>query len=190
MNNFNAGTMEAREGLNQRVADLYRLAFLITGDIELSIDLAAETVAWHETPDFSFAGGISKAAKRLVIAEALAAMGADLAASAHRTQARDAAEPEFPRRDWTLNPATTKAELEQALRSIDVFPRCVLLLCVFEGLSQKEAAIFLDCDRELVRKAQVIGLWELTRNLAIAQGWAPARRDATSFGITAALRYA
>ena len=52
-----------------------------------------------------------------------------------------------------------------------MFPRCALLLSVFEGMSPEDVAILLDADRDLVRKAQIIGLRELTRNLALAQGW-------------------
>jgi len=35
----------------------------------------------------------------------------------------------------------------------------------------EDAAILLDGDRELVRKARTIGLRNITRNLALMQGW-------------------
>jgi hypothetical protein len=56
--------------------------------------------------------------------------------------------------------------LERALLAIDAFPRCVLLLLMFEGHSIDDAMVLLDADRELVHKAQVFALQELTRNLA------------------------
>jgi len=37
---------------------------------------------------------------------------------------------------------------------------------LFEGLSLDDATVLLDVDRDLVRKAQVFALQELTRNLA------------------------
>jgi len=52
-----------------------------------------------------------------------------------------------------------------------VFPRCALLLTVFERMSPEDAAVLLDVDRDLVRKARIIGLQDLTRNLAGIRGW-------------------
>jgi len=53
-----------------------------------------------------------------------------------------------------------------------VFPRCALLLTVFERMSPEDAAVLLDVDRDLVRKARIIGLQELTRTLTRMQSWA------------------
>ena len=61
----------------------------------------------------------------------------------------------------------TKPELERALLAIEVFPRCALLLTVFERLSIQEAAVLLNADEPLVRKAQARALFDLTRNLAV-----------------------
>ena len=89
------------------------------------------------------------------------------------------------------DPDTTSTELEQALLAIDVFPRCALLLTVYEGLSQDVAAILMDTSQELVRKAQILGLWELTRNLAKLQGWIPSvPAEAGSYAVTREVRYA
>ena len=41
-----------------------------------------------------------------------------------------------------------------------------MLLSIFEGVSIADAATILDADITLVRKAQAIGLRELTNNLA------------------------
>ena len=68
--------------------------------------------------------------------------------------------------DWSLSPDTTKADLEKALLAIDPFPRAALLLLVFEGIRMADAAALLDADPALIRKAQAIGLRELTANLA------------------------
>ena len=70
------------------------------------------------------------------------------------------------KRNWSLSPDTTQADLQEALLSIDLFPRAALLLLVFEGIRMADAVILLDADPALIRKAQAIGLHELTANLA------------------------
>jgi DNA-directed RNA polymerase specialized sigma24 family protein len=67
-----------------------------------------------------------------------------------------------------LEPAgqMTTPELERALLAIDLFPRCALLLTVFEKLSLDDAALLLNADRALVRKAQSQALLELTGAVA------------------------
>ena len=62
--------------------------------------------------------------------------------------------------------AELAAELEKALLAIDLFPRSALLLRVFEGFGMADAATLLDANPALIRKAQAIGLCELTTNLA------------------------
>jgi DNA-directed RNA polymerase specialized sigma24 family protein len=71
--------------------------------------------------------------------------------------------------EWTLHPDTAKTDLERALLSIDVFPRAALLLSVFEEMAIPDAAVLLDANPELVKKAQAIGLRQLTSNLARTQ---------------------
>jgi len=109
--------------------------------------------------------------RRLVIAKALAAIRNELSASTRRTASIRPEKPALPPPTWALDSDTTKVELERALLAIDVFPRCALLLSVFDGVPVKDAAILLDSDPDLVRKGQAIGLQELTRNLARMQGW-------------------
>jgi DNA-directed RNA polymerase specialized sigma24 family protein len=72
---------------------------------------------------------------------------------------------------------TTTVDLERALLAIDVFPRAALLLSIFEGVPVADAAILLDAEPQLVRKAQAIGLMELTSRLARMQGWTSAARN-------------
>jgi hypothetical protein len=61
---------------------------------------------------------------------------------------------------------TDRVQLEQALMAIDIFPRCALLLTVFERLSLEDASVLLDAKEDLSRTGQVIGLRELIKNLA------------------------
>jgi DNA-directed RNA polymerase specialized sigma24 family protein len=161
--------MEPTQGLNQIATDFYRLAFLITGDVDASIDLAAEALASQNDSGLPFSDPAPRGARTALIAQALASIRMDLAASALRLAWKPWQEPSFIPRE--LDGDITPASLEQALRAIDVFPRCVLLLCVFEGLSQTEAAALLDAEPGLVAKAQAVGLGELTRNILQTQNW-------------------
>jgi DNA-directed RNA polymerase specialized sigma24 family protein len=104
--------------------------------------------------------------RRLVIARALAAVREDLAASARRTALSRAERSALPPRSWALHRDTTKSDLERALLSIDLFPRAAVLLLVFEALPLQDAAILLDAEPNLVRKAQTAGIRQLTINLA------------------------
>jgi DNA-directed RNA polymerase specialized sigma24 family protein len=116
--------------------------------------------------------------RRLVIANALTVIHDDLADSARRTE-NVHARSSGTARNWSLGPGTTKADLERALLAIDLFPRAALLLLVFEGLRIADAATLLDANPALLKKAQAIGLRELTANLAAANASAvsaPPRR--------------
>jgi len=106
-------------------------------------------------------------ARKVVIAKSLAAIRKELAVSARRISAtsRRRPAPGLPW-DWTLPSDAGKQELERALLAIDTFPRCVLLLLMFEGLSMDDAMVLLDADRELIQKAQIFALQELAGNLA------------------------
>jgi hypothetical protein len=65
----------------------------------------------------------------------------------------------------------TKPEFERAVLALDVFPRCALLLTIFEKLSIQDAVALLGVEQALLRKAQGLGLIELTRNIALGRGW-------------------
>lgn len=156
--------MQTVNQAEKHVADLYWLAFLLTGRRQTSIDLAVDAVESHKSDDAFFSGWMRAWSRKVVIAKALAAVRDELALSARRLrtkrEVRNAA-----RWDKALKSATNKAELESALLAIDLFPRCAVLLSIFEGLSLDDATVLLDGDRELVQKAQITGLQELTRNL-------------------------
>jgi DNA-directed RNA polymerase specialized sigma24 family protein len=157
---------EKNEGHSKNdVAGLYWLAFLLTGRQDLSIEVASDTAVSAEDASPFFGEWMRSWQRRLVIGRALAAIHDELADSARRTQHVRANGPAAPR-GWSLSPSTTKAALQQALLAIDPFPRAALLLLVFEGLRMADAATLLDADPALIRKAQAIGLSELTANLA------------------------
>jgi DNA-directed RNA polymerase specialized sigma24 family protein len=62
--------------------------------------------------------------------------------------------------------SVNKWEFERAILALDVFERCAVLLTVFERLSIADAALLLNADAALVKKAQGRGLIELTRHIA------------------------
>jgi len=164
--------MQTLEQPNQSAADrIYWLAFLLTGDREPSVDMAIEALDCEDDGNPFFSTWMRGWSRKVVIAKALAAIREELVASGRRTASKRAEKPVLPPRNWTLDGDTTKIQLERALLAVDVFPRCALLLSVFEGLSLDDAASLLDVDHDSVRRAQIIGLRELTSNLARMQGW-------------------
>jgi len=157
--------MPTLEQTNRQAANLYWLAFLLTGNRETSLDAAVEAL---DAPDGNpfFSTWMLAWSRKVVIAKALAAIRVELAASAQRIAEARSRKSASPSGNWTPARDVTKAELERALLAIDAFPRCVLLLSLFEGLSIDDATVLLDVDRDLVRKAQAFALAELTTNLA------------------------
>lgn len=156
--------------IRKDAADLYWLAFLLTERQDLSVDIAADAVVSGDDASPFFAEWMRAWQRRIVIGRALTAIQNELADSARRTQLARVhgltGGSAATERNWSLSPDTTKADLQQALLSIDLFPRAALLLVVFEGIRMADAAILLDADAALIRKAQAIGLRELTANLA------------------------
>jgi len=150
---------------NQIAADLYWIAFLLTGRHDVSIDIAADVAASEDEGASFFTDWMRGWRRRLVIAKALGAVHDELVDSARRTEIAQVGSSATPSK-WSLGPNTTKADLERALLAIDLFPRAALLLLVFEGVRMADAATLLDAKPDLVKKAQAIGLSELTANLA------------------------
>jgi len=175
------GNNEAWAGLlgvfEERQAELYWLAFLLTGDREHSAEAFIRALDFKEGANATFRGFIASWARKLVIAEALAAIDSELRESALRLQTPDAAEPPaLPPPGWISRQSITRPEVEQALLAVDVFPRCAVLLTFFERLSLEESTLLLNVGRELVTRAQRQGLIDLTRNIALGRGWESAAR--------------
>lgn len=166
--------MRILEHANQHAADLHWLAFLLTGRREPSVEIAVQAVTSQDYASPQFSTWMLAWARRIVIAKALSAIREELQASAQRTKSKRLKKPALPTGDWALDPGTSKMELERALLAIDVFPRVALVLSVFEEVPVQDAAVLLDADPDVVKKAQVLGLQELTGNLAKLQGWTPA----------------
>jgi DNA-directed RNA polymerase specialized sigma24 family protein len=172
----------------QHTADLHWLAFLLTGRRDQSIDLAVETVSELQNAQPFFTDWMKAWSRRVVIAKALTGIREELAASVRRTEFKRVHGQALPARDWHVRQDTTRSELETALLAIDYFPRAALVLSVFERVSASDCAVILDATLDLVKKALRIGLVELTRNLANAQGWTP--KTAHPFLIPTGTEYA
>jgi hypothetical protein len=123
-------SQEAIDDLKRDAADLYWLSFLLTGRRDLSIEIAADAAAPDDSTPF-FARWMRSWSRRIVLARALAAIQTELAESAHRTEVAGEMQVEA-----LLAPAVdenfTKTEIEEALLTIDLFPRAVLVLLIFE----------------------------------------------------------
>jgi hypothetical protein len=180
--------MQTLEQSNQGAAGIYWLAYLLTGRSEPSIDVAIDAAGFQEGASPFFSTWMLAWSRRVAIGKALAAIRDELAESLRRTVSKRFKKMALPPRTWALDGETTKMELERALLAIDLFPRCALLLLVFERVRLEDAAILLNADRDVVRRAQTIGSRELTRNLARARGWTSTR--AKSYVITSEMQHA
>jgi len=156
------GAMDTSENIKREAGDLYFFTFLLTGRPDLSIGIAADAVASEDGATSFFADWMRNWRRRLVIGKALSAVRGELSASARRTKrARLHASAKLQ----STRPVVTNADLKRALLAIDCFPRAALLLLVFEGLRVADAATLLEVDARLLKKAQAIGLQQLTANL-------------------------
>ena len=162
---MNKDNSEKSTKSEKAAADLYWLAFLLTGSQDISIDIAADAAGSEDWENSFFADWMRGRYRRPVIVKALAAIHDELAESAHRTETARFTIPQMPR-NWSLRADVTKEDLERALLAIDVFPRAAVLLLVFEGMRTADAALLLDAKADLLKKAQAIGLSEMTANLA------------------------
>ncbi len=150
--------------------ELLWLAFLLTGDREMSVDAVADATDMNDAGNPFFRNWMISWSRKLVIAKALSVVEFDMAESVRRTRERRYERPApAATENWSLDAAADKEQLERALLAIDLFPRCALLLTVFEKVSIQDTASLLNADREAVRNAKAIGLAELTWNLADPQ---------------------
>ena len=154
--------------------NLYWLAFLLTGDREQGVRAVADAIdlaCGNSFPPES----VDPWARDLVVVACVTAIHTRLRDSILRTERlqrqKFANLDVMPSPMWSVR--TTTSELQRALLSIDVFPRCALILTVFEQLPNQEVAFLLDADKKLVRAALAQGAVELTRNLALNRGWNP-----------------
>lgn len=161
--------MQELEQMHRRAASQYRLAWLLTGEREASVNATLDALDTGTGPSPWFAGWMQAWSRRLVIARVLTAIRGKLAESARRTASTRVRCADLPVGSASLRGETTAMELEPALLALDVFPRCALLLTLFEGISVEDAAVLLDATTALVRKGRALGLQQLVGNLTRTQ---------------------
>jgi DNA-directed RNA polymerase specialized sigma24 family protein len=158
------------ELIKNEAVDLYWLSYLLTGRREISIDIAADVAVSEDTTNRFFTEWLHSWSRRITIAKALSAVHSELAESAQRVETSHMDRPAAVPANWSLGAETTKAEIEEALLAVNLFPRAALLLLTFEGLRMADVTTLLDAEVTLVQKGHVIGLQELTANLARIKG--------------------
>lgn len=163
------GPMKTSEQTNQGAETLVWLATLLTGCRETAAEVIRAAVAQEKTSGELFSGWMLSWSRRLVIVTALATAGNELAASARQDPWTEVENTELPPASWRLHPETTRAELEQALLSIDILPRVAVLLVVFERVPLIDAALLLNAELEQVHRALAVGVRSLTINLCNMQ---------------------
>jgi DNA-directed RNA polymerase specialized sigma24 family protein len=172
-----------------RGSKLVWLAFLLTGDMSLGGDVVGEALDARDSTAPFFEQWMSAWCRKLVIARALGKVRLPLTASARRIKVRvqnSAYEDQLPSPAWRVGRDLSRTQFEDALLAIDIFPRCALLLRIFEKMSIEDAGLLLNADKELIESATAIALNELVWNIAIGQDWSP--MEATMGGPSAQIR--
>lgn len=161
-----------------QASQLCWLACLLTSDRTRGLETTIEVLNTEDAVNPFFETWVVAWSRKLLIAKALGTVRAEMQASVIRTELRhfeySTGMDSAPLSTWSFETGTETLQLERALLAIDLFPRCALLLMVFEKLSLDDATILLNTDKELVTTAKLIGLVELARNLTPNQGRIPA----------------
>lgn len=161
--------MQAVNQAHDEMLDLYWLAYLLTGNRDASFQAAADAAElWEDGRPF-FSKWVLRWSRKIAIAKSLAAIRGDLYTSARKTETVPFRGDLRLPRGWSLSSYTNKAQLEQALLAIDIFPRCALVLSIFEGLPLEDVSTLLTEDHELVRTARAIALHQLTQRLSASR---------------------
>jgi hypothetical protein len=163
---------ELIENFEKHSSELYQLAFLLTGNTDRSVQAFTLALELDEQMNSVFDGFMNEWARKLIMVEALGTIKTELRRSIARV-ARMGGEEALGSGRWTQRQGIAKEEFEEAVIAIDAFPRCAMLLTIFEGLPLKTAAILLDAGEALTAAAQRIGILQLTRRLTGNSGRDP-----------------
>jgi DNA-directed RNA polymerase specialized sigma24 family protein len=164
MKNYKAHE-ELIETFEENTSELYQLAFLLTGNSDRSVEAFSKALDFDEAENPVFGGFMTTWARKLIVGEALGTIEKELRASKQRV-ARTAGDEAVGNAKWKRRAHIAREEFEEAVIAIDAFPRCAMLLTIFEGMSIEDAAVLLHADKSLTATAQRIGIVELTRCLA------------------------
>jgi hypothetical protein len=160
---------------DQLISRLCWLAFLVTENWKHSIEVVCSVFDPEDFYESISSQPMILKSRRRVATAAITRIRPALAESARRTERAWATEWNALLKpasgDSSPGQAVTKAALQRALLTIDIFPRCALLLIVFEDVPINEAALLLDENEAVVRGAVGLALFRLTENLARRHGW-------------------
>lgn len=150
---------------SEHMSELYRLAFVLTGDRERSIQAFTGALNSDDDPP-GFQKFMLSWAKRLVIVAALGTMRRQIRESILQTRLafRDDGVIAGHVQPVDLERLTSR-ELEEALLDLDTFPRCAVILTLLERLPIEEVAVLLATDKRMVKAAQAQGAAELACRL-------------------------
>jgi|GEM_PF-1854927 len=163
---------------SEHMSELYRLALVLTGDRERSIQAFTGALNSDDDPP-AFQKFMLSWAKRLVIVAALGTMRRQIRESMLQTRmiVRDGGISGPAHAEPVDLERLTGRELEEALLALDTFPRCVVVLMLLERLPIEEVTVLLAADKRTVKMAQAQGIAELAWRLG---GIAP--REPKVFG--------
>jgi hypothetical protein len=163
--NYSTSSPEALvETFENNSSELYWLAYLLTGNTDRSVQAFDKALDFDEEKPGIFGEFLTAWARKLVIVEALGAIDKELRVSAQKLDRTS--EETTGGAKWARVPDIAQEDFEEAVIAIDAFPRCAMLLTIFEGMSIKAASILLNAGEALTSAAQRIGIVQLTRNLA------------------------
>jgi DNA-directed RNA polymerase specialized sigma24 family protein len=150
----------------EQMADLYWLAYLITGDRERSVEAFTGALNGEAHPP-ALQRFMRSWARRLVIVAALGTIHRQLRESALRTRTATREELRGLSRLASADLASlSKQDIEEVLLAMDVFQRCAVILTLLEGLPVKEAADLLSVEQDTVKAALARGVAEMTWRMA------------------------
>jgi DNA-directed RNA polymerase specialized sigma24 family protein len=165
-----------------QAVELHWLAYLLTGSRDRSLQAFTKALDSEDYANAATADFIAAWSRKLVIAASLDTIRPQLRESALRVARSE--DPDPATLVASKPPGSeqmTTPEFERAVLAVDLFPRCALLLTVFEKLSLDEAALFLNADKALVRKGQGQALLELAGAAAGGRGLRQARTAPNAF---------
>jgi hypothetical protein len=159
--------------VEQRRSELLSLAYLLTGDADVSLAAVAEMRGGGGFFDDWMEGW----ARRVAVSKALSGVHSQLAASiarARQAARREAADCGCRLEAKGVDRGVTEAQLRDALFALDLFPRCALVLAVYERMPFADVAVLLGVEEKFLATVLGASARELSRNLATGQGSAAA----------------
>ena len=170
---------ESGYGLPAKMPPLPFLVFLLTGDANATVQALVSEAEVNDPEIPFFDRWITPWERRLLITRALQSVDSEIVSSIARyskipdKNQNGARLGSLPLPSWSANQDVTQGQFQRALLAIDIFPRCVLILTVFEEMVLEHVAALLRTGKQLAQRAQMEALIELTRNIAVDQGWSP-----------------